>query len=407
MYSHSRMSTFENCPRKFAFRYVEQVKVAQETTAEAFMGSMVHDTLEHLYKMVEMERTPKWEELNAFYEDIWSKGWNENILIVREHLTGEDYRNVGRRCVVDYFKKFYPFRDARVLGLEERLVFDLDPSGKYKIQGFIDRLAEREDGTIEIHDYKTNTRMRTQEEVDRDRQLALYQIGIQSRLNDVKHVKLIWHYLRANRSLVSTRTPDALEELRFETMRVIDTIEDAKVREEFPPHESMLCDWCEFRELCPAKRHAVTIAQMTPQQFAADDGVKLADQYAQARRRLDQAEEKADALKLQIQDFAEQMGFTKLIGHGCTVTVSKSPIWKMPSMDDPQRKNLESIVHDSGLWDQVSDLSKSKLTKTIGTKSFDPQFRDQIQKFLKRDITTTVRLSIKEANSIDDGPDPG
>lgn len=407
MYSHSRMSTFENCPRKFAFRYVEQVKVAQETTAEAFMGSMVHDTLEHLYKMVEMERTPKWEELNAFYEDAWSKGWNDNILIVREHLTGDDYRNVGRRCIMDYFKKFFPFRDARVLGLEERLVFDLDPSGHYKIQGFIDRLAEAEDGTIEIHDYKTNMRMRTQNEVDKDRQLALYQIGIQSRLNDVQKVKLIWHYLRANRTLVSTRTSDALEELRFDTMRLIDTIEEAKVREEFPPHESMLCDWCEFRELCPAKRHGVTISQMTPQQFAADDGVKLADQYAQARRRLDAAERKADELKLQIMDFADQMGFTKLVGHGVTVSVSKSAIWKMPSMDDPLRKSLEGLVRDSGLWDQVSDLSKSKLTKTIQGKTFDPQFRDQIQKFLKRDTMTTVRLSVKEGNTIDDGPDPG
>jgi putative RecB family exonuclease len=407
MYSHSRMSTFENCPRKFAFRYVEQVKVTQETTAEAFMGSMVHDTLEHLYKMVEMERTPKWEELNAFYEDAWSKGWNENILIVREHLTGEDYRNVGRRCVVDYFKKFYPFRDARVLGLEERLVFDLDPSGQYKIQGFIDRLAEADDGTIEIHDYKTNTRMRTQEEVDQDRQLALYQIGIQHRLNDVKKVKLIWHYLRANRSLVSTRTQDALEELRFDTIRLIDTIEEAKVRNEFPPHESMLCDWCEFRHLCPAKRHAVTVSEMTPQQFAADDGVKLADQYAQARRRLDEAEEKADALKLKIIGFADQMGFTKLVGHGVTVSVSKSAIWKIPSMEDPQRKTLDNLVRDSGLWEHVSDLSKSKLVKATQAKGFDPVFRDQIHGFLKRDITTTVRLSINDTASLDDGPDLG
>ena len=127
----------------------------------------------------------------------------------------------------------------------------------------------------------------------------------------------------------------------------------------------------------------------------------------EAKRRLDKADEKVEELKLQIQDFADQMGFTKLQGHGCAVTVSKSPMWKMPSMYDPQRKTLENIVRDSGLWDQVSDLSKSKLTKTIGGKSFDPQFRDQIQKFLKRDITTTVRLSIKEGNTIEDGPDPG
>ncbi|HWO58034.1 MAG TPA: PD-(D/E)XK nuclease family protein [bacterium] len=407
MYSHSRLSTYENCPRKFAFRYVEQVKVAQETTAEAFMGSMVHDTLEQLYKWVEMERTPKWEDLNAFYEDAWTKGWNENILIVREHLTGEDYKNLGRRCVMDYFKKFYPFRDARVLGLEERLVFDLDPSGHYKIQGFIDRLAEAEDGAIEIHDYKTNQRMRTQEEVDRDRQLALYQIGIQRRLNDVKNVRLIWHYLRANRSLVSTRTPDQLEELRFDTIRLIDTIEEAKVKNDFPPHESMLCDWCEFRELCPAKRHAVVVAAMSPQEFAADDGVKLADQYAQARRRLDQAEQRVEELKQQIVDFAARMNFTKLQGHGVQVSVTRSPIWKLPATDDPQRKVLEGLVRDSGLWDKVSDLSKSKLTKTIDSKSFDPVFRDQIQRFLTRDIQTTVRLSIKEGNTVEDGPDPG
>ena len=51
IYSHSRLSSFEDCPRKFHYRYV--LKIPQETEGiEAFVGKRVHEVLERLYEFV-------------------------------------------------------------------------------------------------------------------------------------------------------------------------------------------------------------------------------------------------------------------------------------------------------------------------------------------------------------------
>ena len=44
-YSHSRIGTFEQCKYKFKLQYIDRVKVDVPTTVEAFMGNLVHQTL--------------------------------------------------------------------------------------------------------------------------------------------------------------------------------------------------------------------------------------------------------------------------------------------------------------------------------------------------------------------------
>ncbi len=49
IYSHSRLSTFEDCPKRFEYRYV--LKIPTETEGiEAFVGKRVHEILERLYQ---------------------------------------------------------------------------------------------------------------------------------------------------------------------------------------------------------------------------------------------------------------------------------------------------------------------------------------------------------------------
>jgi hypothetical protein len=47
----------------------------------------------------------------------------------------------------------------------------------------------------------------------------------------------------------STRTPEALEELRASTVTLIDRIRAESV---FEPRPGPLCSWCEYAEICPA-----------------------------------------------------------------------------------------------------------------------------------------------------------
>jgi len=365
----------------------------------------VHDALEHLYKSVQMERTPKWEEVRDFYEDIWAKNWYDDILIVRKQFSADDYRNVGRRCLQDYFVKNYPFADGRVLALEEKIWVDLDGTGAYKLQGFIDRLGQQDDGTIEIHDYKTSNRLPSQEEINRERQLALYQIGIEERWPDVTGVKLIWHYLRAGRVMVSQRSRESLEELKTEVIQLIDTVEEAVRREVFPPRESMLCDWCEFYSICPAKQHLVATASMTPEEFNADDGVRLVDQFINAKKLATEAADELELTRQQIIAFSEQKNMTRLQGHNFSVKVNRRMEQTIPAQKEPNRSILEAVVHASGAWDQVSDLSRSKLPKALQGDLFDKTTKARITELLAEREQVTVTSSKMVREDHDDGPD--
>ena len=45
VYSHSRLSCFEDCPKRFHYRYI--LKVPAETQSiEGFVGKQVHEVLE-------------------------------------------------------------------------------------------------------------------------------------------------------------------------------------------------------------------------------------------------------------------------------------------------------------------------------------------------------------------------
>ena len=62
-------------------------------------------------------------------------------------------------------------------------------------------------------------------------------------------IRLVWHYLLPDQVRTSTRTPEALEELRASTVALIDQIRAESV---FEPRPGPLCAWCEYAEICPA-----------------------------------------------------------------------------------------------------------------------------------------------------------
>ncbi len=66
-YSHSRLSTFENCKYKYKLQYIDKIKVDVPTTVEAFMGDLVHQTLEKLYTDLKFQKLNTLKGLLKFY----------------------------------------------------------------------------------------------------------------------------------------------------------------------------------------------------------------------------------------------------------------------------------------------------------------------------------------------------
>ena len=248
IYSHSRLSTFEQCRLKFKYRYIDKIVPDVEGSIEAHLGSVVHDTLEWLYNLVREERVPSVEEIISYYAEIWAEKYTSNLVIVRKNLTPKDYFNKGVGFLVNYYMKHKPFND-NTLETEKKIIIDLNGDGQYKIQGFIDRLVyNSESGEYEVHDYKTANNLPTQEKVDSDRQLALYSIAVKELFGGEKDVLLVWHYLAHNMKICSRRTQEELEQLRKDTLELIKQIESAT---DFYPNESVLCGWCEYKSMCP------------------------------------------------------------------------------------------------------------------------------------------------------------
>jgi putative RecB family exonuclease len=247
IYSHSRLSTFEDCPKRFEYRYVLKIPSDSEGI-EAFVGKRVHELLERLYIAVQKGSIPSLPQVIFRYNALFEEQYDPSrVRIVREGTPLEFYRRFGERCTSDFYRSHYPFDKEQTIALEHRVTFALDDKGEYRFQGIIDRLSRARDGAIEICDYKTGKRIPSQEQLDEDRQLALYQIGLADRYPD-KAIRLVWYFLAHNRRVTSTRTPDQLEILRAKTKDVVDRI---GAESEFKPRRSGLCDWCEYNDRCP------------------------------------------------------------------------------------------------------------------------------------------------------------
>ncbi len=246
-YSHSRLACFEKCPRQFRFRYIDKLPVETESV-EAFVGKRVHEVLERLYRFVSQGRVPSLAKVIRRFGQLWDDHFDrERIRIVRAENDADHYRQLGELCLANHYRRSYPFDAEETLGLEEHVSFSLDGDGRYRMQGFIDRVCRAVDGTVEIHDFKTGRWVPKQETLDRDRQLALYQLGVADRYARGGPVRLVWHYLQRNQVRVSSRTDEQLAALRGETIELIDTIEAER---EFTAQPSTLCQWCEFRDRC-------------------------------------------------------------------------------------------------------------------------------------------------------------
>ena len=249
VYSHSRLSCFEKCKKQFHYRYIEKRPVDTEGI-EAFVGKRVHEVIEKLNRFVERGVVPSLPKVLQRFRTDWEEQFQaERVRIVRAENPPDFYRENGERCLGNHYRRNYPFDRDESLGIEQHVGFALDGDGRYRVRGIIDRVVRAADGAIEIQDYKTGRWVPSQQELDQDRQLALYQIGVEGRYPGDAPVRLVWHYLLRDQVRVSTRTAEQLAELRTRTIELIDRVEAER---DFEPKPSTLCSWCEFNDVCPA-----------------------------------------------------------------------------------------------------------------------------------------------------------
>jgi len=247
VYSYSRLETFEKCKLKFKYKYIDEIIPEIPKSIEAHLGTIIHETLEWFYKKIMEKTIPSLDEVIVHYSEKWAEESSEEKLIVNKFMKEKDYFDKGVRFLLDYYFKHQPFKD-NTIATEKQVQINLDETGEKKLVGFIDRLVHNlENNEIEIHDYKTASFLPTKEDLQRNRQLALYSIGIKEEFGKDKDIKLIWHFLAHNEKISIKKTDKDIENLKKEVIELINKIEATT---NFLPTKSRLCDWCEYKNMC-------------------------------------------------------------------------------------------------------------------------------------------------------------
>jgi len=394
-YSISQIGAFENCPLQYRFNYVDRIKRLEEGV-EAFLGQRFHETMEWLYRERAFRVVPL-EELLVYYEKAWAEKWHAEVKIARSERTADDYRLMGRRFIEDYYKRHHPFDEGRVLGLERYIRFPLDESGRYNCKGIIDRLMLAPDGAYEVHDYKTGAGLPEQADLDRDRQLGLYQIGVQALWPKATEVRLIWHMVAFGLEMKSRRTPEALEELKKGMAGLIDRIE---AETEFAPRESALCNWCPYWDLCPLKKHLAKLKETPPDRWKDEPGVVIVDAYAEKWRikRALEAEVKTVEVELgEIREaaiaFAEREGVQVIGGTDARLRVTGKERICAPAKGSEEREALERELRLAGVWDEVATLDPAALEKAVAEGRWQGDVLKRIKEYIREERRYTVTLT--------------
>jgi len=396
-YSHSRLSTYEKCRLQYKYRYIDRIR-RDVQGIEAFMGNRVHEALEKLYKDRQMERTPALEELMSLYQKSWEREYSEKIRIVKSEYTADHYRKVGERCLTDFYKTYHPFDDGVTLGLEEKVGIPLDPGGKYRMEGYVDRIVRVSQGTYEVHDYKTGGTLPSAEDLKNDRQLPLYQLGVQAKFPDARDVRLVWHYLAFNQELRSARSPDALEALKSTTVGLIQKVEATR---EFPPTESALCRWCDYQDICPLWKHRVKVAPLPENEFLHDSGVQLVDRLAELESRKTSLEKDLAKVREAIYSALEKEKATVLSGSKQEVRLVSEDSVRFPQMGETGWKGLEMILKEMGALERFVSLDTESLSRALLDPETDRYLKAALEKFARIEKSRRLRLVPKGTQQLD------
>jgi len=402
-YSHSSLETFRNCPLQFNYKYVEKIQIDLKKNMEAFMGSMVHDTLEKLYTDLKYKKLLSLEELLIFYNNLWKENYStETVEIIREGYTELQYKSLGEEYLTNYYNTYKPFNQGKTIGLEMQVnlsLYDKERDKTYNLIGFIDRLSLVSENHIEIIDYKTNISPKTQEEVDIDKQLALYSIAVREKFPFVERIDLCWYFLSVGIKQVSSRTDLELEMLKEETIKTIREIEDSVEKDNFPGKPSALCNWCSYRSVCPFKAHDEKLKKLSENEYLKEEGFFLVNKYQELtnlKKNLTQdVDIQLEKLKDAIITYSKKNNFEKIFGSDKAILVREYDSIKLPEKGTIKRDSLEKLVKENNFWESLSDLSYIQISNLLKDDFFSKDFKEKLLNYINQNKIYRIYLNKK------------
>jgi putative RecB family exonuclease len=242
----SKVTAFTNCP--LAFRFTQIERRPEPPSPHSVKGTLVHAALEGLFwHHPAGDRSPA--AAGAELQRAWGalQDDEEFMLLELDADAAEAFLADARTLVDNYFRLEDPDR-ARAIGVELGVETMVDGM---RLRGIIDRLDLAPDGSLIVVDYKTGRAPSERFERGGMGGVQTYALLCESVLGRApSEVRLL--YLRQPVAISTVASEQTIRGQRKRAVAVWTAIERACDAEDFRPHVGPLCDYCHFKDSCPA-----------------------------------------------------------------------------------------------------------------------------------------------------------
>lgn len=234
--SFTQLKSFWTCPYQYRFAFL--LKVPPEPKSTYSYGKSLHNTLKDVFQEVQRRGSFDRGKLRDLFESHWLTEWYESP----EHM--QERKEQGWKSLNDYLDS-QAAQWPKVWAVEKGFKLRL---GGQIIKGFIDRIDQFPDGSVEIIDYKTGQAPKSGKPEDPE-QLHLYAMACLE-IYKLTPSKLTYHYLTGNVPISFAPNEKAIERTREKVSRTISELEKSN----FEPKPGFHCQFCDFREICEYRK---------------------------------------------------------------------------------------------------------------------------------------------------------
>jgi putative RecB family exonuclease len=241
--SPSRASDFKRCPQLFKFASIDRI----ETPPNLYQarGTTAHLALERLFDLPAEDRTA--ERLYDLFREAWQELKPEEFPELFE--TEAEEREWGIQSL-EILANYLKVEDPTSF---EPLAKELDMTqevGSMTIRGILDRMEETSDG-LAITDYKTGKAPPERYALPAFFALKIYALLIRIREGRTPDtLRLI--YLNGPTVYELPVNDQQLDAIERQLTALWTAIERAIEQKRFPTRTGPLCDYCSYRDICPA-----------------------------------------------------------------------------------------------------------------------------------------------------------
>jgi putative RecB family exonuclease len=233
--SASRAKTFEQCPRKYYYSYLEHLPQKEWDHLE--LGTYVHAALEIFHRAI---MNGSKEPLRKLMGMAASEAFKRMTGRGRS-LPDEQLREV-KAMLSDYLARLEEKGVPNVLEVE--FPFTISLNDLYDLTGVIDRIDRDQDGLLHIVDYKTSKNSKYMEPF----QLNTYGLLLESRFPGIERFRASYIMLKLGCQPLSYEfTTEDIAKCRAKLVRCAQKITS---EERWVAKPSRLCDWCDFKDVC-------------------------------------------------------------------------------------------------------------------------------------------------------------